>query len=263
MGHLEMTDEFVLVDAPATGLRLITVNRPDRRNALNLAAKSQLVNAIQDAERDPKVRVILLTGAASCFVAGTDLDEQIALTPTAHTLLSTDQVFNVLHHCSKPLIAAVEGYALGGGCELALACDVIVAGEGAKFGLPEVKVGVMPGAGGTQRLLRTIGKYKTMRMVLTGELVEARDAFDMGFVSKVTERGKALGQALVMAKLIAAMPPLAVRAIKEVVRLGADLPLEAALLLERKAFQVLFDSDDQAEGMRAFAEKRPPNFKGS
>jgi enoyl-CoA hydratase len=257
-----MTDKFVLVDTPATGLRLITVSRPDRRNALNLAAKSQLVHAIQDAEQDPEVRVILLTGAAGCFVAGTDLDEQLALTPTAHTLLSTDQVFNVLHYCSKPLIAAVEGYALGGGCELALACDVIVAGEGAKFGLPEVKVGVMPGAGGTQRLLRSIGKYKTMRMVLTGEFIEARDAFSMGFVSEVAEKGKALDRAKEMAITIAAMPPLAVRAIKEVVRAGGDLPLEAALLLERKAFQVLFDSEDQSEGMRAFSEKRFPNFKG-
>ena len=254
--------DLVVTETHDDGVRVITVNRPSRKNALNLEVKAQLTDAILAAETEDAVRVVILTGAEGCFVAGTDLDEQTSMTPTDHTLMATDRVFSVLRRATKPVIAAVEGYALGGGCELALACDIIVAGEGAKFGLPEVRVGVMPGAGGTQRLMRTIGKYKTMRLVLTGEFVAARDASDMGFVSEVTVDGAALGRAMEMGRAIARMPPLAVRAIKEVMQAGADVSLEAALLLERKAFQVLFDSKDQSEGMRAFIEKREPRFEG-
>jgi enoyl-CoA hydratase/carnithine racemase len=170
-------------------------------------------------------------------------------------------VFNVLRACPKILIAAVEGYALGGGCELALCCDLIVAGAGAKFGQPEIRVGIMPGAGGTQRLLRAIGRYRTMKLVLTGEPVEAETALAMGMVSEVTPAGQALARGLDLARTIAGMPQVAVRSIKEVIRLGQDLPLETALALERKAFVLLFDTADQKEGMRAFLEKRPPEWK--
>jgi enoyl-CoA hydratase len=167
-----------------------------------------------------------------------------------------------LQRYTKPLIAAVEGYALGGGCELALACDMIVAGESAKFGLPEIRVGVMPGAGGSQRLLRTIGKYLTMRMILTGEMICAKDGFAMGFLSDVTPDGQALARAIEFAEKISGMPPLSVRAIKEVMQVGGDAPLETALMLERRAFQLLFDSHDQSEGMSAFLERRSPSFLG-
>lgn len=244
------------------GVMVITVNRPDRRNALNLKIKEMLTDAVLTADRDDAVRVVVLVGAEGCFIAGTDLGEQIGMTPTDHILMETDRIFSALRRCTKPLIAAVEGYALGGGCEIALACDLIVAGRTAKFGLPEIRLGVMPGAGGTQRLMRTIGRYKTMRIVLTGEFVEGQDAHDMGFVSEVTEDGGALDRALEQAGRIAAMPPLSVRSIKEVAQAGADMSLDAALLLERKAFQVLFNSADQSEGMGAFVEKRRPVFNG-
>jgi enoyl-CoA hydratase len=241
---------------------VVTVDRPRRRNALNLEVKRLLTTAVLALDADPAVRVIVLTGAGGYFVAGTDIDEMAGMTPTSHTLEATDQVFATLRGCRTLLIAAVEGYALGGGCELALACDLIVAARGARFGQPEIKVGIMPGAGGTQRLLRTIGKYQALRMMLTGEPIAAADAFACGLVSELCADGDALAKALALAENIAAMPPLAVRAILEVVQQGQDAPLDTALLLERKAFQVLFDSQDQKEGMRAFLEKRPAQYQG-
>jgi len=253
----------VTFSAGDDGVAVITIDRPRRRNALNLDVKRRLVGAVEALNRDPAVRVIVLTGAGGYFVAGTDINEMASMTPTSHTLQATDQVFTTLRHSTKPLIAAVEGYALGGGCELALACDMIVAAEDARFGQPEIKVGIMPGAGGTQRLLRTIGKYQALRMMLTGEPIDARAAFACGLVSELSPHGAALDQALELARTVAAMPPLAVRAIREAVQLGQDAPLETALQLERKAFQLLFDSADQKEGMRAFLEKRPPAYTGS
>jgi enoyl-CoA hydratase len=246
----------------ADGVAVITIDRPRRRNALNLDVKRRLTDAVLELNANADVRVIILTGAGGYFVAGTDIDEMADMTPTIHTLQATDLVFTTLRHSAKPLIAAVEGYALGGGCELALACDMIVAAEGARFGQPEIKVGIMPGAGGTQRLLRTIGKYQALRMMLTGEPIAAKDAFACGLVSELCPDGDALSRAVALGTTIAAMPPLAVRAILEVVELGQDAPLDTALLLERKAFQLLFDSDDQKEGMRAFLEKRPPQYSG-
>ncbi|MEW7849892.1 enoyl-CoA hydratase-related protein [Massilia aurea] len=244
------------------GVAVITIDRPRRRNALNLDVKQRLVDAVQALNADAAVRVIILTGAGGYFVAGTDIDEMASMTPTSHTLGATDLVFTTLRQSSKPIIAAVEGYALGGGCELALACDLIVAAEGARFGQPEIKVGIMPGAGGTQRLLRTIGKYQALRMMLTGEPIGAKEAFACGLVSELCPDGAALERAAALARTIAAMPPLAVRAIREVVLLGQDAPLDTALLLERKAFQLLFDSADQKEGMHAFLEKRAPQYQG-
>jgi len=244
------------------GVAVVTIDRPRRRNALNLDIKRRLTEAVQALCADSRVQVIVLTGAGGYFVAGTDIDEMADMTPTSHTLQATDQVFTTLRHSAKPLIAAIEGYALGGGCELALACDMIVAAEGARFGQPEIKVGIMPGAGGTQRLLRTMGKYQALRMMLTGEPIGAREAHACGLVSEVCADGDALARALALARTVAAMPPLAVRAIREVVQQGQDAPLETALLLERKAFQLLFDSRDQREGMRAFLEKRPPRYEG-
>jgi len=247
----------------ADGVAVITIDRPHRRNALNLDVKRRLTEAVRTLNADDTVRVIVLTGAGGYFVAGTDIDEMASMTPTSHTLQATDEVFTTLRHSAKPLIAAVEGYALGGGCELALACDLIVAAEGARLGQPEIKVGIMPGAGGTQRLLRTVGKYHALRMMLTGEPIDARTAFACGLVSELSPDGAALAHALALARTVAAMPPLAVRAILDVVEQGQDAPLETALLLERKAFQLLFDSADQKEGMRAFLDKRPARYTGS
>jgi enoyl-CoA hydratase len=228
----------------ADGLAVVTIDRPERRNALNLDVKRRLTTIVETLVGDPAVQVVILTGAQGAFVAGTDLAEMAGMTPTEHTLLATDQVFTVLRRCPKILIAAVEGYALGGGCELALACDLIVAGESAKLGQPEIRVGIMPGAGGTQRLLRAIGKYRTMCMVLTGEPVDAREALAMGLLSDVVPDGMALERAMDLARTISRMPPLAVHAIKEVIQLGQDAPLETVLQLERKAFQLLFATQD-------------------
>ena len=162
----------------------------------------------------------------------------------------------------KPIISAVNGFALGGGCELALSTDVIVAGEGAQFGQPEIRVGIIPGGGGTQRLVRAIGKYRAMKLLLTGEFVAAQDALEMGFVSEVVPDAEVLERAMKLAGKIVRQPPLAVKLTKEVVNAGLDASLETGLILERKAFEILFDSEDQKEGMRAFIEKRKPEFKG-
>ena len=245
------------------GIAVLTINRPERRNALNLDVKRRLADIVEELEADPTVRVVVLTGARGVFVAGTDIAEMAAMTPTEHSLRETDRMFTVLRRFPKTLIAAVEGYALGGGCELALACDMIVAGGKAKFGQPEIRVGIMPGAGGTQRLLRTVGRYRAMKLILTGEPVTADEALSMGMLSEVVPDGTALDRALELAETILRMPPLAVLAIKEVMRLGQDVPLETALALERKTFQLLFDTGDQKEGMRAFLEKRNALYSGS
>jgi enoyl-CoA hydratase len=245
------------------GIAVLTINRPERRNALNLDVKRRLADIVEELEADPAVCVVILTGAQGVFVAGTDIAEMAAMTPTEHSLRETDRMFTVLRRFPKTLIAAVEGYALGGGCELALACDMIVAGGKAKFGQPEIRVGIMPGAGGTQRLLRTVGRYRAMKLILTGEPVTADEALSMGMLSEVVPDGTALDRALELAETILKMPPLAVLAIKEVMRLGQDVPMETALALERKAFQLLFDTEDQKEGMRAFLEKRNALYSGS
>jgi enoyl-CoA hydratase/carnithine racemase len=229
---------------------------------LNLEVKYLLTDLVEKIAADDSVLVIVLTGANGVFVAGTDIAEMATMSPTEHTLRVTDGVFKTLRRCPKPIIAAVEKYALGGGCELAQHCDMIIAGEKAVFGQPEIRVGIMPGAGGTQRLVGTIGRYRAMKMMLTGESITAADAFSAGLVSEVVADGSALTRAIELARTIAAMPPLAVRAIKEVVLLGQGVPLEAALTLERKAFQLLFDTTDQKEGMRAFIEKRAPVYQG-
>ncbi|HTI66337.1 MAG TPA: enoyl-CoA hydratase-related protein [Caulobacteraceae bacterium] len=258
-----MTAAPVLCDWPAPGVGRIVIDRPDRLNALNLEVKRLIERFVVDLAQDPAVSVIVLSGSPTVFVAGTDIAEMRDMTPTQHAEWVTDGVFTALRACPKPVIAAVEGYALGGGCELALACDIIVAGEGARFGQPEIRVGIMPGAGGTQLLLRTIGKYRTMKLALTGEQVPAAEALAMGMVSEVVEAGRAMDRALELANTICGMPPLAVRGVKEAVRLGQDMPLTAALAMERKIFQLLFDTADQAEGMQAFLDKRRPDYKGA
>lgn len=246
----------------SANIGVVTLDRPERRNALDLDVKNRIADGISELSDDPDIRVIVVTGSEKYFVAGTDLAEMAKMNVSDHARLQTDRVFNVMRASKKILIAAIEGYALGGGCELALACDMIVAGANAKIGQPEIRVGIMPGAGGTQRLLRTIGKYRTMKMALTGEPISATEACSFGLVSDVCADGAALSRALEIAATVVAMPPLAVRAIKEVVNRGADAPLETALALERGAFVQLFDTEDQKEGMKAFLEKRAPNFKG-
>lgn len=259
----EQSASSVLVETRCDGkIGVIAINRSSHRNALNIDVKTRIADAVASISGEDAVRVIVLTGSPAYFAAGTDIAEMVDMTPSDHMRLGTDRVFTVLRRCPKILIAAVEGFALGGGCELALCCDLIVAGEGAKFGQPEIRVGIMPGGGATQRLVRVMGRYRAMKILLTGEPVAAPDALALGMISDVVPDGTSLAAALKLATQILAMPPLAVYAIKEVVNAGQDTPLETALLLERKAFTLLFDSADQKEGMRAFLEKRSPRYTG-
>ncbi len=252
----------VVCEVAEEGIAIIAIRRPERFNALNLEVKARVEKHVRAMASDPAIAAIILTGENGVFVAGTDIAEMVDMTSADHQRLDTGAMFGALRDCATPLIAAVEGLALGGGCEMALACDLIIAGEGAKFGQPEIRVGIMPGAGGTQLLLRTVGRYRAMKMLLTGEPVAAADAFAMGLVSEIAPEGQALARALELARLIRRMPPLAVRAIKQAVRKGQDTSLTEGAALERQAFERLFDSADQREGMQAFLEKRRPVYTG-
>jgi enoyl-CoA hydratase/carnithine racemase len=208
------------------------------------------------------VRAVVLTGNDKAFAGGADLAEMRALGSIEYMQRGVHKLWDRIAAFPKPLIAAVNGFALGGGCELALHCDIIIAGEGAKFGQPEVKVGIMPGGSGTQRLTRAIGKHKTMLLVLTGEMISAKEASEMGLVSRVVPDAEVVSHAVKMAEGIAKLPPLAVEMTKDAVIAGQDAPLSAALNLERKSIWLLFGTEDKAEGMGAFLEKRTPIFKG-
>ena len=252
----------VLVERPAEGVARITLNRPDVRNALSMSVRERLGGLFAELGADAATRVIVLTGGAQVFAAGADIRDMVERGAAEMMLRRTHLHWQVISDCPKPIIAAVNGYALGGGCELAMHCDIIIAGENASFGQPEIRVGIMPGAGGTQRLTRAIGKFQAMKLLLTGKSISGREAYAMGLASEVVADDHVQQAALDMAISIAGMPPLAVMQIKEVVRGGQDVPLETALMLERKAFQLLFDTDDQKEGMRAFLEKRKPQYVG-
>jgi enoyl-CoA hydratase/carnithine racemase len=252
----------VLLERPDAHVAVLRINRPEARNALNMAVRETLANQFTALANDDATRCIIITGGDSVFAAGADLKDMVERTPVEMFLRRSERLWHPITSCPKPVIAAVNGYALGGGCELAMHADIIVAGEGASFGQPEVKVGIMPGAGGTQRLVRAIGKFGAMKMLLTGDPVPARDALVMGLVSEVVPDADVFQRALAIAKTIAKMPPLALMLIKEAVLAGEDSSLEAGLMLERKAFQLLFATADQKEGMRAFLEKRKPEFEG-
>jgi enoyl-CoA hydratase len=252
----------VLLERPEEGIAVVRLNRPEVRNALNLAVRELLAEHFRALGNDEATRCIILTGGDKVFAGGADIRDMVDRTPIEIMARRTERFWETIASCPKPVIAAVNGYALGGGCELAMLADIIVAGEGASFGQPEVRVGIMPGAGGTQRLTRAVGKFRAMRILLTGEPVTAKDALAMGLVSEVVPDGEVSAAAMRIAKTIASMPPLAVLQIKEAVLAGQDASLETALLLERKAFQLLFATSDQKEGMRAFLEKRKPEFRG-
>ena len=238
------------------------MHRPEARNALNLELRKALSDTFQQLSQDDAVRVIMITGGEKVFAAGADIKDFTTATTAQMYLRHTEQYWQSLVDCPKPIIAAVNGYALGGGCELAMHADIIIAGQSAKFGQPEVKLGLMPGAGGTQRLLRAIGKFKTMLLVLSGKFITAQEASQMGLVSEVVEDENTIPYALELAQTIASLSPIAVQQIKEVTNLGQDQSLQGALALERKAFQILFDTKDQKEGVNAFFEKRPAQYTG-
>lgn len=252
----------ILIERPSEHVGLVRINRAEKRNALSVPLRKELIAALQALDADGAVRAIVLTGGNQVFAAGADLSEIAHAGAIDMVLRATGKLWGAIARLDKPMIAAVRGLAFGGGFELALHADLIVAGESARFGLPEIKVGLMPGAGGTQRLLRLIGRQRTLMLLLTGDAMSAQDALAAGIVNRVVTDAEVEPQALALAGRLAAMPPLAVRQIREVVSAGADCPLDAALMLEHKALQLLCASDDKREGIQAFFEKRAPVFTG-
>ena len=254
--------EVVMLERPAEGVVLLRINRPEARNALNLEVRKLLAKHLAELGEDTTTRAIVLTGNEKSFAAGADIKEMAEAGTIEMLQRGVHKLWRAIAGCPKPVIAAVSGYALGGGCELAMTCDIIVAGESARFGQPEVNIGIIPGGGGTQRLTRAVGRYKAMKYILTGELFSAQEALDMGLVSEVVPDPEVEGRAIDLARQIAALPPLAIQLAKEAVLAGMEAPLSSALALETKSLQILFSSQDQKEGMRAFIEKRRPKFSG-
>ncbi|WP_220789440.1 enoyl-CoA hydratase [Craterilacuibacter sinensis] len=254
--------DILLISRPSQGVALLTLNRPQATNALSLELQTRLAQAFAELACDDSVRAIVLTGGETVFAAGGDIKSMAGCGPVDILKRHTERLWAPIQHCPKPVIAAICGYAYGGGCELAMHCDILIAGENASFSQPEIRIGIMPGIGGTQRLTRAVGKSNAMKILLTGKPVSAHEAQRMGLVSDVVADGEVIPYALAMAATIAAMPPLAATEIKECVLLGLDAPLETALALERKANHTLFASLDQKEGMQAFIDKRRPEFGG-
>ncbi|MFN4972268.1 MAG: enoyl-CoA hydratase-related protein [Bacteroidota bacterium] len=258
-----MQYEFILVEPTfQQHIALIRLNRPKELNALNLQLMQEIKHALSELDQNEEVRVIVITGNEKAFAAGADIKQMENRTAVDMLMIDQFETWDQIRKTKKPIIAAVSGFALGGGCELAMTCDMIVASETAKFGQPEIKIGIMPGAGGTQRLTRAVGKALAMEMVLTGRFITADEAMDAGLINKVVPEEVYLDEAVKMAKEIAQMSPIAARLAKESVLKAFESSLQEGLYFERKNFYMCFASEDQKEGMKAFVEKRKPIFKG-
>ncbi len=243
----------------------ITINRPDKLNALNATVISELADAVTRVETDTGVQGVILTGSGQkAFVAGADISELAGQSPVEGKLRSMlgQHVFRRLERCGKPVIAAVNGFALGGGCELAMACHIRIAAEHARFGQPEVKLGIGPGYGGTARLPRLVGKGRALELLLTGEMIDAAEAYRLGLVNRVVPADKLMSESETLLRTILANGPLAIRACLEAVDAGLETSLDQALLLEANHFGLLSATEDMREGTTAFMEKRKPVFKG-
>jgi enoyl-CoA hydratase len=241
---------------------LITLHRPDAMNALNAALLSELIQALENFEEDDGISAVVITGNKKVFAAGADIKSMVNANAIKMLTGSFVELFDGISRIKKPVIAAVAGYALGGGCELSMACDMIIAADNARFGQPEVTIGVIPGAGGTQRLTRAVGKALAMEMVLNNRTLTAEEAASFGLVNRVVPVDQYLEETIKFAAEIASRAPLAVRLGKEAVNQAFELPLQEGLKAERRAFYFLFASQDQKEGMQAFVEKRKPQWKG-
>ncbi|MGH2582961.1 MAG: enoyl-CoA hydratase-related protein [Anaerolineales bacterium] len=256
-----MSDEFVLVEK-AGAVAIVRLNRPEKLNALSPEMLKSIADSLASLDRDEGVRVILLTGDEKAFAAGADIEAMAKASPVDMLLRNTLRSWRRIAAIDKPLIAAVSGVAFGGGCELAMLCDLIVAGESARFAQPEINLGIMPGAGGTQRLARAIGSARAMEMILTGEPISAQEALEAGLVNRVVPNDKVLDEAKAMASVIATRPPIAVRLARKAVRYGYERTMTEGFELERRNYRLLYDTEDQKEGMAAFLEKREAKFKG-
>ncbi|MFZ4287897.1 enoyl-CoA hydratase-related protein [Variovorax sp. HJSM1_2] len=258
---MESPNTVLLEERPAPHVALLRLHRPAQLNALNLALRHALANAFTRLEADAEVRVIVLAGSERAFCAGADLTEYVDASAIMVAERHMGRLWDNIAQCRKPVIAAVRGFALGGGCELAQHTDIIVAGEGARLAQPEVSIGLMPGGGATQRLTKALGKFRAMQLLLTGAPVTAAEALALGMVSEVQPDVMVEPRAITLATQLAAGPQLAIQLIKEAVLAADSQALEQGLLLERRMFQLLFATADKTEGIRARLEKRPAVFK--
>src|SRR5512134_602726 len=256
-----MPYEMILTEARGR-VGLVTLNRPKAMNALNNQLMHELMDALETFDKNEAVGAMVITGNEKAFAAGADIKEMAD--QSIEAMMDTDHiaVFGRIRTIRKPVIAAVSGWALGGGCEIALSCDMIVASESAKFGQPEINIGVIPGAGGTQRLTRAVGKAIAMEMILNNRTLTAQEAYQFGLVNRVVPVEIYLDEALKLAEEIASRAPLAVRAAKKMINQSFELSLTDGLAEEKQSFYNLFATEDQKEGMQAFVEKRPPQWKG-
>jgi enoyl-CoA hydratase len=261
-----MADDTILISAEGR-VATITINRPDKLNALNEPTRAAIVSALDRFENDPDIRVVVLTGAGEkAFIAGADIAEFEGRTPVAqYRVMSSPgtNAFEAADRFPKPIIAAVNGFCLGGGCELAMACDIRIASDKAKFGQPEINLGLLPGGGGTQRMPRLIGLGNAFKLLYTGDMVTADEALRLGLVSEVVPAADLMTRVKALAAAIASKSPVALRYIKEALRASVRSPMDAGLALERTFFGLVFASEDKVEGVEAFLQKRKPDFKGA
>jgi enoyl-CoA hydratase len=253
--------EYVLssVDGP---VGIVTLNRPRQLNALAGPLMRELVDAVEEHDASPDIRAIVITGGPTVFAAGADIKEMAEASAVDMLLRNNIGLWDRVRNTTKPLIAAVAGYALGGGCELAMLCDIIVAAENAHFGQPEINIGLIPGAGGTQRLTRTVGKFVSTDMVLTGRMLGAEEALQRGLVARIVPQELIVEEGVRLGKELAARPPISVRLAREAITRAFEGRVDDGIDFERKAFYLLFATQDAHEGMHAFVEKRQPTYEG-
>lgn len=257
MEFIKVTEQY------EAGISLIQLNRPKELNALNKQLMEEVRDTLQALDKNDAVRVIIITGDERAFAAGADIKQMADKSAIDMLLIDQFSTWDQIRKTKKPIIAAVSGFALGGGCEFAMTCDMIIASETARFGQPEIKIGTIPGAGGTQRLTKAVGKAKAMEIILTGRFLTAEEAYFYGLVNKVVPVEMYLTEAVDLAKEIAQMSPVAVLLAKEAINRSFETQLDEGLAFERKNFYLTFASNDQKEGMQAFIEKRKPNFTGN
>jgi enoyl-CoA hydratase len=258
-----MSGENVLRVESVDGVRILTIDRQEKRNALNAAVRTALSGALTQAETEPAVRVVVFTGAGDqAFVAGADVSEFAGRTPIEQREVMRAGLFDDVWNFPKPTIAMINGYCLGGGCELALACDLRIGADSAKLGQPEVRLGIIPGGGATQRLPRLVGYGKALQLVLTGEIVDAVSAYEIGLLDEIVPAEELRERTFEIARSMAEKSPVTLALAKRALRAASEMPLSAGLTYERELFALAFATEDKEEGVRAFLEKRPPEWKG-